>query len=126
MDVFSKEIFSQKKFLYFFGFNVFEKNLFETCRKIERVERGEELELLQTENDAGEQIIVGDENIFSWNIFENAKVEESEREHLKVQNKILSEQKTKAEEENVKLIAENEQLRSRIKNELEISKSNMF
>ena len=33
VDVFSKEIFSQKRFLYLFGWNVFEKNLFENGRK---------------------------------------------------------------------------------------------
>ena len=113
LKLFSKEILSQKKFLYLFGFNVFEKNLFETRRKIEKVESGEELYPLQTENDSGEQIIVADEKIFSWNIFEKTKVEESE--HLKSQNKILTEQKTKAEEESVKIIAEIEQLLSRYK-----------
>ena len=49
-------------------------------------------------------------------LVEKTKVEESERELLKIQNRILTEEKYKAEEEIVKLIAENEKLRSRINN----------
>ena len=101
VDVFSLDVFSKKRLFHIFRHNTFVKKP-QTKRKPGTDKLCEvELESL-TARDCTKKRIIRPDGIFSWEIFDEKNGNTQE----------LVERLTKAEEENIKLVAEIEQLRA--------------
>lgn len=108
VDVFSLDVFSKERLSYIFRQNTFAKKKPQTKEKPgtdKKCEVEVELNPLLAKGSTKERIIRAD-GIFSWEIFDEKLGNTQEIV------KKLTLEKTKAEEENVKLVAEIEQLRA--------------